>query len=188
MGKSFFQEDGEQQGSIPALTGALVEITNVERKKTGPNSQTPGCRMYQFDFKVVKPEDFSGMFLTDWIVIGREGDLTGESEDTWKQGREKGPGKLTRLLNRAGVALVEDDEDWMETAVGNQVVTPISARPDKEDASIIRNRPGKYFRESDDDCPVIGLAEARNGKPKSAKSKPAKVAPKPAVTTDDDDE
>lgn len=188
MGKSFFEETEEQQGNIPALTGALLEIASIERSKTGENSQTPGCRMYVVDFKVVEPKEFKGMFVRDWITVGTAEDPTAKEKSTWKAGREKGPGRLTRLLTRSGTPLLEDDEEWMEQAVGNQVVAPISVRQDGGG-----NRVGKlFFRPSDDDAPEIGEAEGKRGaaKPKAVAkaAKPVKEAPAKVAATDDDDE
>lgn len=188
MGKSYFEETEEQEGNIPALTGALLEIGSIERKKTSDQSQTPGCRMYEIQFKVVEPKEFSGMFVRDWITVGTAEDPTAKEKSTWKNGREKGPGRLTRLLTRSGTPLLEDDEEWMEQAVGNTVVAPITVRTDGDG-----NRVGRlFYRPTDDDCPVIGRAEGKKGAPRlkavAKTTKPAKESPAAKPAADDDDE
>jgi hypothetical protein len=175
MGKSHFKETEEQRGSLPAMTGALLEIVEIERAKT----KEKGLRMYVVELKVVEPKEFANSTVRDWIVVGTEDDPLAKQPQTWARS-EAGPGRLKRLLTRSGTALSDDDEEWMEAAAGNQVVAPISARAD--DSGEIRNRPGLYFRPSDEDCPEIGEAteESGKGKSKGSSAKGAAAASKKA--------
>jgi len=191
VGKSFFEETEEQSGSIKALTGALLEITSIERSKT----KEKGLRMYVMDYKIVEPKKYAGFMLRDWIVVGTETDPLAKEKGTWTEGSEKGPGKLKRVLLRSGTPLSEDDEEWMEAAAGNQFIASVSAKLDDEDN--IRNRPGKAYRPSDEDAPEIGEAEEKGarkpkGKVTSLKKKAAvtdeEETPTPAKRTGTDDE
>lgn len=184
MGKSHFKETEEQRGSLPAMTGALLEITEIERAKT----KEKGLRMYVVQLSVVEPKEFAGSTITDWIVVGTEADPLAKQPATWARS-EKGPGRLKRLLTRSGTPLSDDDEEWMEAATGNQVVAPITARQD--DSGETRNRPGLYFRPSDEDCPEIGEAsedEKKGGKGGKSSAKGAAAASKKARGRHADDE
>jgi hypothetical protein len=194
VGKSFFEDTEEQSGSIKALTGALLEITSIERSKT----KEKGLRMYVMDYKIVEPKKYAGFTLRDWIVVGTDTDPLAKEKATWTEGSEKGPGKLKRVLTRSGTPLSEDDEEWMEAAAGNQFVASVSAKADDE--GNIRNRVGKAYRPSDEDAPEIGEAEEKGARKPKGKVTPLKKttkvsdedeapAPKRAATgTDDDDE
>lgn len=166
MGKSFFENTEEQQGSLPALTGALLEITGIERSKTGERAKTPGCRMYVVELKVVEPKEYANSMLRDWITVGTAEDPLAKRPETWSR-TEAGPGRLKRLLTRSGTPLSDDDEEWMEAAEGRQVIAPVSARPD--DSGEMRNRPGLYYRPSDEDAPEIGEDKnaGKGGKPRA---------------------
>lgn len=199
MSQSFFDETEESRGFIPSLTGAKLRIEEIERTKTGENAATPGCRMYVVTFSVVEPTKFKGLQVRKWFVIGTADDKKGEKAETWAAGAEKGPGQLKRLLVRADVPLSKDDEEWMEAAEGKIVVASVIDKG--EEASGPRNALGKFYRETDSDCPEIGEAEA--GGAKKAKLKvvkkaaqaeadedeaPAPVAKKRAANDDEDDD
>lgn len=203
MSQSFFDETEESRGFIPSLTGAKLRIEEIERTKTGENAATPGCLMYVVTFSVVEPAKFKGLQVRKWFVIGTAEDKKGEKPETWAAGAEKGPGQLKRMLVRAAPYvegdISKDDEEWMEAAEGKIVVAPVIDKGEK--ASGPRNAVGKFYRETDSDCPEIGEAEA--GGAKKAKLKvvkkaaqaeadedeaPAPVAKKRAANDDEDDD
>ncbi len=189
MGKSYFDEADEERGSLPALTGALLGITGIERSKTGEKAKNPGLRMYVVDLKVKEPKKYTNAGVRDWIVVGTADDPFAKKPETWKRS-EGGPGRLKRLLTRSGTALTDDDEEWMEAAVGNEVVAPISARESDDGSGKIFNRPGLYYRPSDEDCPEIGEADAstKKDKGKTAKTKPAAEAEEVETKEDSDED
>lgn len=183
MSKSYLDEAEEQRGAIPACTGARLRIKEVEKTKT----KEKGLRMYVPSFVVVEPKQLKGMELRDWLVVGTEADPLAKRPETWKRS-EGGPGRLKRLLARSGTPLSEDDEEWMEAAVDNEVIAPII--DNGPDADGPRNKVGLFFRESDEDCPVIGIDEdeGKKGKGSGKKQKGAAAAAKRLRSRGDDDE
>lgn len=165
MGKSFFENTEEQRGSLPALTGALMEVVGIERGKTGERAKTPGLRRYTIELKVVEPKEYAGSIVRDYITVGTPEDPLAKRPETWSRS-EAGPGRLKRFLTRTGTPLSDDDEEWMEAAEGRQTIAPVSARP--SDDGKIFNSPGLYYRPSDEDAPELGEADG-SAAPKKAK-------------------
>lgn len=179
MGKSFLREAPEQKGSVPACTGALLQIKEIERTKTKIKEGKKAKKMYAVTFEILEPKSLKGMQIRDWLVVGTEDDPLAKEEETWARS-EGGPGRLARLLNRANVEIDDDDDQaWMDAAPdGDPVVAPILARADR-DSGEMRSSPGLYFAPSDDDCPEVGLAEegeskGRGGKGAAAAGKKAR--------------
>lgn len=171
MARTYIDKSKEQQGTVPR-GGYKLEITGLEITKTGETSRTPGCKMYALQFKVVKPESHKGMMLRDWMVVGTADDPRAKREETWDVATG-GPAKMKRLLARSGADVSEDDEEWEDQLIGRTVVAHVT---ESEDDQGKRNRIGFYFRESDDDCPPIGIDEeggGRKGRAKPPKKKPA---------------
>ena len=161
--RTYTKSAKEETGKAPACTGALLEITGVKRVyvKEGPSdwSQTyAGCAQYQFNFRIKAPKGAAGLGVTDRIMVGNPDDKEAKRKETWEV-TEGGPARLVRLMRRAGIAMVEDDEEWMADAIGKTVVAPIVVKG--EYANV-----GLYYRESDKDCPEIALADAKGGKAK----------------------
>lgn len=161
--RTYTKSAKEETGKAPACTGALLEITGVKRVyvKEGPSdwSQTyAGCAQYQFNFRIKAPKGAAGLSVTDRIMVGNPDDKEAKRKETWEV-TEGGPARLVRLMRRAGIAMVEDDEEWMADAIGKTVVAPIIVKG--EYANV-----GLYYRESDKDCPEIGLADAKGAKAK----------------------
>lgn len=191
--KTSFKKTKEQRGSVPSCTGALLEVVEVQKGVTGENSQTPGCRRYVPIFKVVEPKEIKGMQVRDnRIIIGTPEDPKAKNEETWQR-QEGGPGRLVRLLTRAEVDPGSDpddpwsdDEEWMEAAVGCQVVAPLRADPTGQFPTSV----GLYFRPSDEDCPEIGLAPDDEDGGRGKKGKGAAAAGKALrrKASDDEDE
>ena len=140
--------------------GVKCEIEEIERTETGENSQTPGMLMYQATFRVTEPEQYVGSSLRDWFVIGTKDDKRAKRAETWERA-EGGPGRLARLLKRAGVPNADDDEEWMDAAAGQSICMHLSKRTDENGEP--RNRVGMYFRESDPDFIGIGEELERDG-------------------------
>lgn len=170
-----------------------MEITNIERTKTGQGAKTPGCRMYIVDVKVVEPKKLAGGTVRDWITVGTADDPLAKRPESWSGRTESGPGRLKRLLVRSGTPLSDDDEEWMEAAVGKQVVAPINLVFD--DSATARNKLGLFFRPSDEDCPDIGVSPeqptAAGGGKSGKKAKGATAAGKRARSrqpVEEDDE
>src|SRR5215510_14036210 len=143
---------------MPAM-GMKVQIEEIERGETGENATNPGALMYTAIFRVLEPEQFKGATLREWFTIGTKDDRRGKREETWHRS-EGGPGRLVRMLKRAGVAITDDDEEWMEAAEGSEVCLTVTKQRDR-DTGEWRNRVGMYFREEDHDFVGVGeLTEA----------------------------
>lgn len=185
----------EAMGVLPAM-GVKAIIEEIEKGVTGENAATPGALMYTVTLRVIEPDRFKGASLRDWFPIGTKDDRGAKREETWRRS-EGGPGKLVRMLKRAGIAIVDDDEEWMEAAEGQEVCLVVLKQRDNRDGEW-RNRVGLYFRESDDD--FIGIGEeteaAEDGARRTATGRPAKAEPRGVVsarakakaTVEDDDE
>jgi hypothetical protein len=165
--RSHLGKTREAQGVIPAM-GVKCEIEEIERTETGENSQTPGMLMYQATFRVLEPEMYVGSSLRDWFVIGTKDDKRAKQAGTWERA-EGGPGRLARLLKRAGVPNADDDEEWMDAAAGQQICMHVSKRTDENGEP--RNRVGMYFRESDADFIGIGEELERDGAGRGGRKK-----------------
>jgi hypothetical protein len=172
---------GEAKGAMPAM-GAKLEIEEIERRETGENSQTPGCLAYNGRFRVIEPPEYKGRFVGEFFTIGTKDDKRGKRDETWNR-PEHGPGRLLKLLRVAGVANSDDDEEWMEAAVGCPLLAHVTTEIDKRNGSK-QNRIGMFFEEGDPDFVGVGeeLEAAANGRgPKKARGARS-AAPK------DDDE
>ena len=158
MARSFLGKTKEAVGVMPAM-GMKVQIEEIERGETGENATNPGALMYTAIFRVIEPEQFKGATLREWFTIGTKDDRRGKREETWHRS-EGGPGRLVRMLKRAGVAITDDDEEWMEAAEGSEVCLTVTKQRDR-DTGEWRNRVGMYFREEDHDFVGVGeLTEA----------------------------
>jgi hypothetical protein len=184
--RSHLGKTREAQGVIPAM-GVKCEIEEIERTETGENSQTPGMLMYQATFRVTEPEQYVGSSLRDWFVIGTKDDKRAKRAETWERA-EGGPGRLARLLKRAGVPNADDDEEWMDAAAGQSICMHVTKRTDENGEP--RNRVGMYFRESDPDFVGIGeeLEDGARGGRGGRKAKATEGKARKAKASDDDDE
>lgn len=192
MARSFFGKTREAQGVMPAM-GVKAEIEEIERSETGENSQTPGCLMYVVSLRVVEPPEYRGFTVRDWLTIGTKDDKRAKRAETWERS-EAGPGRLLRLLKRAGVPEADDDEEWMSAAENQEVCLHVVKRKDENGED--RNRVGLYFRESDPD--FIGIGEEledtrgsggrRKAKPGRDDDKKARGGKGKAGDDDDDDD
>jgi hypothetical protein len=152
MAKVFLMKTKEAVGVLPAM-GLKVVIEEIEKGETGENAATPGALMYSAILRVTEPERFKGATLRDWFPIGTKDDKKAKREETWKRS-EGGPGRLVRMLRRAGVAITDDDDEWMEASEGAEVCITVTKRRDENGE--LRNRVGMYFREEDPDFVGIG--------------------------------
>jgi hypothetical protein len=200
MAKTFLGKTKEAVGTLPAM-GMKAVIEEIEKGETGENAATPGALMYSAVLRVTEPERFKGAIVRDWFPIGTKDDKKAKREETWKRS-EAGPGKLLRLLKRAGVAITDDDEEWMEAAEGAEVCLTVTKRRDENGE--LRNRVGLYFREEDSDFVGIGEeleaedetgrgrrgargARAGKGNAKAAAASP-RVRTRPANAEDEEEE
>jgi hypothetical protein len=152
MAKTFLGKTKEAVGTLPAM-GMKAVIEEIEKGETGENAATPGALMYSAVLRVTEPERFKGATLRDWFPIGTKDDKKAKREETWKRS-EGGPGRLVRMLRRAGVAITDDDDEWMEASEGAEVCITVTKRRDENGE--LRNRVGLYFREEDSDFVGIG--------------------------------
>lgn len=151
--RTYLGKTKEAVGVMPAM-GMKVVIDEIERGETGENAANPGALMYTATFRVVEPERFKGATIREWFTIGTHEDRRGKRDETWRRS-EGGPGRLVRLLKRAGVAITDDDEEWMEAAEGAEVCLTVTKTRDR-DTGEWRNRVGMYFREEDADFVGVG--------------------------------
>lgn len=170
----------EQRGSVPPCTGARLKCVEIERTKTREKQH----RMYVIILSIVEPKALKGMQIRDFCVIGTEDDPLAKKPETWQRS-EGGPGRIKRFLIRSGTGIADDDDTWMEAAVGNEVVAPITERMDPNGQ--MRTNVGLYYRVGEDDAPEIGIAEAGAPKGKGAAGA-AKAARRKAVAEPDEDE
>lgn len=180
----------EETGKAPACTGALLEIKSIKPgavKKA--DSEFVGCKQYTVQLQIKAPKGATGMTVFDRIRVGTPDDKDAVKKATWEVS-EGGPARLRRLLTRSGTAITEDDEEWCADAAGRTVVAPITHRGEFVNV-------GLYYRETDKDCPVIGLAEGgkaagpRRPRPTETDDEEDETAtgkPAPVEVEDDDDE
>jgi hypothetical protein len=204
VGKSFLKETPQAVGVIPACTGALCTIKELEKTKTKIKEGKKAKKMFVATLEVQKPKGIKGMTLREYYVIGTEDDPMAKNEETWARS-EAGPGRLARLLNKANVEIDdEDDQLWCDAATsGDPIVVPIVHRPDTDGTP--RAQIGLAFAPDDEDCPEVGFADeatskGSGGKGAAAASKSARgrraveedgdEAPKKdkAAAADDDDD
>jgi hypothetical protein len=151
----------EAQG-VHDAQGVKAVIFDVEKGETGEQSQTPGCLMFTVHLRITEPPSCEGYELRDWFTIGTKDDKRAKKDDTWHR-TEAGPGRLARLLKRAGVDPTDDDEEWMDALIDKEVCFHMTKGADR-DGNGYRNRVGMYFRESDDQFVGIGEPLADEGK------------------------
>ena len=177
MGKTFLKSAPSQKGVVPACTGALLKVKEMERLKTKPKEGKKQKRMYHATLEIVEPKSLKGMTMHDYCVIGTEDDPLAKERETWERS-EGGPGRLARLFEKANVEIDdEDDQVWMDAIVenGDNVVAPITVRPDRESGEPRANL-GLYYAPDDDDCPEIGLADDDEKKGAGKKEKKGRRA------------
>lgn len=151
--RTYAKESKEETGQAPACTGALLEIKSIKRaavKKA--DSEFVNCAQYVVQLQIKSPKAAAGMAVFDRIRVGTPEDRDAVKKSTWDVS-EGGPARLRRLLTRSGTAITDDDEEWMADAVGRTVVAPITKRGEYTNV-------GLYYRETDKDCPVIGITGA----------------------------
>jgi hypothetical protein len=139
------------QGAMPAM-GVKLEIEEIERTETGPNSQVPGSLAYKGHFRVAEPKKYKGRKIQDFFTIGTKEDKRAKKEETWDR-PEGGPGKLLRLMEKAGVPQTEDDDEWRPAAEGAVVYAHL--RQDMWEGSP-NNKIAGYFAEDDEDFVGVG--------------------------------
>jgi hypothetical protein len=178
VAQSFLEGTKESKGVIPPM-GVKMRIDEIIRTE----SKTKKL-MYQASFEVIEPDDYSGVILREWFLIGTDTDPKGKKESTWKA-VEGGPGRLKRLLIRSGTTVTSDDEEWCADAEGNEVCAHVTV--EKDQSGVDRNRiNGKFFRENDKEFVGIGVSlEAAGSNGPAAKQK---VKAKPAPVADDDED
>jgi hypothetical protein len=154
MARTFLSKTKEAVGIMPAM-GVKCVVEEIEKGETGENAATPGALMYTAMLRIVEPARFKGAMLRDWFTIGTRDDKKAKRDETWQRS-EGGAGRLARLFKRAGVAISDDDEEWMEAIEGAEVCATVTKQRDRSTGEW-RNRIGLYFREEDDD--FIGIGE-----------------------------
>jgi hypothetical protein len=175
---------GEAKGAMPAM-GARLEIEELERRETGETSQTPGCLAYNGRFRVLEPAEYKGRIVGEFFTIGNKDDKRGKKDETWNR-PEQGPGRLLKLLRVANVPNSDDDEEWMEAAVGCPFLATVTTEIDRRDGSK-RNRIGMYYEEGDGEFVGVGeLLENLGANGKGARGA-AKTARSARARDDDDD-
>jgi hypothetical protein len=186
--KTFLSKAKEAQDVMPAM-GVKVEIEEIERSETSDRSQTPGCLQYEARLRVVEPPEYAGMQLRDWFMVGTREDKRARKPETWERAMG-GVGRLMRMMKRSGVPITDDDEEWMEAAVGQVVCVHIGKRADEN--GVERNRIQHYFRESDPDFVGVGekLEAASGGRrgPRPDVSEGARTARRTRAQEDEEEE
>jgi hypothetical protein len=184
--RSFLGRTKEAQGVLPAM-GVKCEIDEIERTQTNEKNHL----MYMAILRVTEPAQFAGHQLREWYVIGTDDDPKAKRPETWER-TEGGPGRLARLLKRAGVPTADDDEEWMDAAAGQEICVHLGTRTD--DNGEPRNRILKTFRETDPDFVGIGEALEADGAGRGRGGRQAKAASsgnasaRKAKSKDDDDD
>lgn len=139
------------QGAMPAM-GALLEIEEIERTETGERAQTPGCLSYRAHFRVIEPSQYKGRRMQEFFTIGTKEDKRAKKDETWDR-PEQGPGRLLRLMEKAGVPNSDDDDEWRVAAEGCQVYAHVQQETWEGQ---LRNKVGMYFAEDDEDFVGVG--------------------------------
>lgn len=153
----------EAQG-VHDAQGVKAIIFDIEKGETGENAQNPGLLMFTVHLRIIEPPSVEGYEMRDWFTIGVPGDKKAKKDETWKRS-EGGPGRLARLMKRAGVDPTDDDEEWMDALIDKEVCFHMTQVPNRNGAGM-QNRVGLYFRENDDDFVGVGepLADDAKGK------------------------
>jgi len=158
------------QGYMPPM-GVKLEIESIERTETGEGAQTPGARAYRASYRILEPPEYRGRRLTEWFNIGTKEDPKAKRDETWNR-QEGGPGKLLRLMEKAGITPTDEDEEWMEAAEGATVYAHIGVENDRRDGQKRNNVNGRYFAEKDDD--FVGVGESLEAPAGGRGRKPAR--------------
>lgn len=185
---------GEAKGAMPAM-GAKLEIEEIERRETGENSQTPGCLAYSGRFRVLEPPEYKGRIVSEFFTIGTKEDKKARQEATWNR-PEQGPGRLLKLLRVAGVPNSDDDDEWMEAAVGAKFLATVTTEIDRRNGAK-QNRIGMYFEDGDkefigvgEELEAPGAANGRRGArgARSARGEEPRAATRERESEPDEDE
>ena len=177
----------EETGKCPPCTGIKIKLKritrgNIQAGKSDWSKENAGCAFYRVNGIVLEPKQAKGTMVSDRIVVGNPDDPEAKKKETWEVS-EGGPARLVRLLKRAGAALTDDDEEWIADALDREVVAgPVTHSATGDFVNL-----GLYYRESDKDCPVIGLAEEK-GAGGRKKRKPVEEEEEEEETEDEEDE
>jgi hypothetical protein len=139
------------QGAMPAM-GVKMEIEEIERTETSEKAQTPGCLAYIGHYRVLEPAQYKGRRLQEFFTIGTKEDKRAKKDETWDR-PEQGPGHLIRLMEKAGVANSDDDDEWMAAAEGCTVYAHVKQETWEGN---LRNKVSMYFSEDDEDFVGVG--------------------------------
>jgi hypothetical protein len=132
--------------------GVKLEIEEIERTETSEKAQTPGCLAYIGHYRVLEPAQYKGRRLQEFFTIGTKEDKRAKKDETWDR-PEQGPGHLIRLMEKAGVANSDDDDEWMAAAEGCTVYAHVKQETWEGN---LRNKVAMYFDEKDEDFVGVG--------------------------------
>jgi hypothetical protein len=147
-------------GVMPSM-GVKIEIEEIEKTETGPNSQTPGCLAYIGHFRVIEPPQYKGRRLSEYFMIGTKEDKRAKLDETWNR-PEMGPGRLLCVMEKAQVPNDDDDDVWRPAAEGMTCYAHVGIEADRRDGSP-RNKVVMYFDEKDEDFVGVGEELAAPG-------------------------
>lgn len=157
------------QGAMPPM-GVKMEIEEIEKTETGPNSQTPGCLAYKGHYRVLEPAPYKGRRLQEFFTIGTKEDKRAKKDETWNR-PEQGPGRMLRMMEKAGVPNDDDDDVWMPAAEGLSLYAHVGQEVWEGQP---RNKVLTYFGEDDEDFVGVGeelAAPAPNSRDRGGRKK-----------------
>jgi len=166
MAKINMEGAKEFSGALP-LGDYIWGITEIERVKN-----RDGYRQYIAHFEVAQPKELAKKTQRDWFTVGTEADPMCKQAETTEDPSNVGVGRLKRLLNKSHTAVTNDDEQWMEEAVGNEVGAVVRSYKDREGVT----RTSITYEFSEDVEPGLVDEDAGNGKAKPGKRGPAQAA------------
>jgi hypothetical protein len=165
MSKLNLEGAKEYTGGALPLGNYIFTIKEFERTKN-----KNGHRMYVASLEVKEPKHLAGRTNRDWFTVGNDDDPLCKQDETTEDPSNIGAGRLKSLLVKSHTPITNEDEQWMEDAVGNDVGANQRGYKDKQGV----DRVNTTYEFAEDVEP--GVLDADDGGKQRGKKGPAQAA------------
>lgn len=168
MGKAVNWDAVPDSNVVPDGT-YLVSIAEINEQQS-----KSGKLMYNARLEIVEPEDFAGMGVFEYFVIGSDEDPDGDQEATWI--KSIGARRIKNLFKAAQVPMDSDMDNIIAAALQAQLVISVSQNIETEGdyKGRVSNRIGAFYPLGSRE---VGVAQGEA----PAQKKPLQAVPKAAA-------